>query len=236
MDLFEAIKTRRSAKKYLDKKVPDDLIGAVIEAGGMAPSSGDKQNWKFIVVKNPSTQEKISKHCNEQYWMNGAPVHIVVCSDDAYIQKFYGDRGKNMYSIQNCAAAVQNMLLMAHGLGLGACWVSEFNDVELANDLGLGSGARVQAVVTLGYTTKEMNKKILKPLKNIMFLESYGGSVKSLAPFLYDWSVIVSDHAKSVSNDLRDILKSELKGLSSEIDDNWKKISKKINAWYKRKY
>lgn len=236
MDLIEGIKTRRSVKKYLDRKVPDDMIGAIVEAGTLAPSSGNKQNWRFVVIKNPETQEQIAKHCNEQYWMTGAPVFVAVCSDDDTIERFYGARGKNLYSIQNCAAAMENMLLMAHALGLGACWVSEFDDVELSNDLGLSSGARAHAIMTLGYPTKEIQKKTQKPLKNVMFIESYGRGIKSFAPFFYDWSVIASDHAKEVSEDLKSILKSEFKQTSDEIEKKWNKISKKIFDSYRRKY
>ncbi|MFW5852787.1 MAG: nitroreductase family protein [Nanoarchaeota archaeon] len=236
MELIEGIRTRKSVKKYLDKPVPNDLIGAVVESGSMAPSSGNKQNWKFVVVKNPTTQDQIAKHCNEQYWMASAPVFIVVCSDDDTIVRFYGNRGKTVYSIQNCAAAMQNMLLAAHSLGLGSCWVSEFDEVELANDIGLSSGARVQAILTLGYPTKEVHKKTFRPLKNIMFLESYGGGIKSFAPFMYDWSSIAEEHAKDVSDDLKKVLKSEFKEFSTEIDKRWSKIFKKISAWFRRKY
>ncbi len=236
MDVLEGIKTRKSVKKYLDKKVPDDLIGAIIEAGGMAPSSGNKQNWKFIVVKSLAKREQIAKHCNEQYWMIDAPVFIAVCSDDQTLARYYGERAKKMYSIQNCAAAMENMLLASHAFGLGACWVSEFEDVELANDLGLTAGASVQAIMTLGYPTKEIRKKTLKPLKQIMYLESYGRGVKSFAPFMYDWSVIASDIADEVSSDMKKILTSEFKEISSDIEKKWKKVSKRISDLYRRKY
>ena len=236
MELIEGIRTRTSVKKYLDKSVPNDLIGAVIESGSLAPSSGNKQNWKFVVVKNSSKREQIAKHCNEQYWMIEAPVYIVVCSDDEVTERFFGERGKKLFSVQNCAAAMENMLLMANALGLGSCWVSEFDDVELANDIGLGSMASVQAVMTLGYPSKEITKKTLRPLRNIMYLESYGGGIKSFAPFFYDWSEIASDHAKEVSQDLKSIFESEFKSFSSEIDKKWNKIAKRIELWYRRKF
>jgi nitroreductase len=228
MDVIEAIQSRKSVKKYLDRPVPDQLLGGLVEAGSMAPSSGNKQNWKFIVVKNDDTREQIAKHCDEQYWMTKAPAHIVVCSDDAEIMKFYGERGMRMYSPLNCAAAVENMLLMAHSLGLGACWVSEFDDQELANDLGLSSGSRVQAVVTIGFPTKELRKKTLKPLKDIMYLESFGNKVKSFAPFVYDWSTVMKENVEAVKKDLTAVLGTELASASKNVKKKISLLSKKI--------
>lgn len=228
MDVQEAIQSRRSVKKYLDRPVPNDILGGLVEAGSLAPSSGNKQNWKFIVVTKADTRDQIAKHCDEQYWMTRAPAHIVICSNDAEISKFYGTRGVKMYSTMNCSAAAENILLMAHSLGLGGCWVSEFDDEELANDLGLSAGARVQAVITIGYPTKELRKKTLKPLKSIMFLESYGNTIRSVSPFVYDWSKIVAEHVEVVKNDLKTALGKEFSATSKTLKTKISKLSKII--------
>ncbi|MFW6230707.1 MAG: nitroreductase family protein [Nanoarchaeota archaeon] len=227
MDVREAIKTRRSVKKYLDKAVPDNIIGSIVEAGSLAPSAGNKQPWKFIVIKDPDTRENVARHCKEQYWMTKAPVHIAVVSDESMMEKFYGKRA-GFYSVQSCSAAAENMLIMAHGQGLGACWVSGFDDMELANDLGLPSGSRVQVVMTLGYPTKEIRRKTTRPLNEVLYLGSYGGKIATLAPFIYDWSTIVSDHVEVVKKDLEKVLSKEFSDYLKKTKTNISKLAKKI--------
>ncbi len=235
MDVHEAIKKRYSVRKYQDKEVPDDLIGAVIEAGMHAPSAGNKQNWRFVVVKNPEKKERIAKFANEQYWITAAPVLIVVCSDEDTNKRFFKERG-SFYSIQNCAAAIENMSLTAVALGLGTCWIGSFNDVEIAETIGAAGVAKVQAILTLGYPTKELHKKTLVNLDRVMYLENYGGKIKSLSRFFYDWSDIANTEIKEVTKDLKKVIVTELKQYAKDIEKHWKNLSKKMENRLRRKW
>lgn len=235
MDLFSAIKTRKSVRKYLDKKVPNDMIGAIIEAGTMAPSSGNKQNWKFIIVKDSNTKEEVAKHCKEQYWMTRAAAYIVVCSDDSLIEKFYGERGVNRYSVQNCAAAIQNMLLAANDLGLGACWIGAFDEEEVCNDLDISGGAKPQAIITIGFPTREIYQKKLKEFNSMVYLEKYGNTIKDISPFVYDWGNIVSGEIDKITNDLKPIIIKEFKDSANLINEKWSSVINKFKKRYLRR-
>ena len=128
-EVMECIFSRRSVREYDDKRVSALGITTIIAAGNYAPSAGDLRNRLFIIM---------SEH----------PLKICVCSTP---HKKYGVRGEKLYNIQNCAASVQNMLLAAHDLGLGACWVGAFLEEKVIKTFNLKKGVRPQAIITVGY-------------------------------------------------------------------------------------
>lgn len=182
MELNKAIKNRRSVRKYLSKDVPLKTILELVYAAHQAPSSGNLQNWDFIIVKDQKTKQKIAEACLDQTWMSEAPVHIVICSDRERIQSFY-EKHKNKYSIQNCALATQNLMLRAHSLKLGACFVSGFSKMSLKRHLEIPENSEPEAIITLGFPAeKPLTKR--SNLENHTFFETYGNrrADKSLWP------------------------------------------------------
>ena len=173
MDTDKCIKTRRSARVYLKKEVPFDLVAEVLDVARYSPSSGNLQNWKFVLVKEDKKRKEISEICKDQTFVSKAPVLIVVYAEIKRIKILYGVRGEALYSIQNCAAAMQNMILKAHELGLATCWVGDFDEKKLNNVLGVSGDVRPQAIITLGYASEHRptNKQ---PLKNFVFFEKWG--------------------------------------------------------------
>ena len=174
MEVFECIKTRRSVRKFLDVPVEWDKVGTVVDAGRCAPNAGNLQNWKFIIILEESTRKAIADACLQQHWMAKAPVHILVCSEPEKGKRFYGIRGERLYSVQNCAAAVENMLLAAHSVGLGACWVGAFDEDKLKSITGIPDYARPQAVVPLGYPGEKVPNPMQYQLENVVFIETWG--------------------------------------------------------------
>jgi len=181
MEALECIYTRRSVRKFLDKHVEWDLVGKILEAGRAAPSAGNLQNWKFIVVLEKETRNKIAEVCLQQFWMADAPVHIIICSEPVKGKRFYGIRGERLYSVQNCAAVAENMLLAANSLGLGACWVGAFDEDGLKTALGIIEEVRPQIILAIGYTDEKPLMPIRYKLENIVFLEKYGNKIKDVA-------------------------------------------------------
>ncbi|HDM45235.1 MAG TPA: nitroreductase family protein, partial [Candidatus Bathyarchaeota archaeon] len=123
MEVFEAIKGRRSVRAFLQKPVPDSLVKKVLESAIYAPSAGNIQPWEFIIVREQRTKERLAEAALGQYFIAEAPVVIVVCANQKLSGRGYGLRGSTLYCIQDTAAATQNILLSVHALGLGACWV-----------------------------------------------------------------------------------------------------------------
>lgn len=115
MDIMDAIHTRRSIRKYADTPVAEDEVRALLSAAMAAPSAGNQQPWQFVVVREPALLAAVSRIHPHVHMAAKAPVGILVCGDTR-VEKYPG------YWVIDCAAAVQNLLLAAHGLGLGAVW------------------------------------------------------------------------------------------------------------------
>lgn len=172
MDVFDCIFSRRSIRKFLNKEIKKEDIIKILEAGRHAPSSGNLQNWRFIVVKNEKIKNEIFKASLNQDVVKKANVLIIVCSDDNAIMP-YGMRGFKLYSIQNVAAAIENMLLAANALGIGSCWVGAFDEDKIKEILKIPENISVHAIICLGYPA-ENPKSVRLPIEKIAFSEFYG--------------------------------------------------------------
>lgn len=168
MDILETIKTRRSIRKYQNKEVKTETVEKLIEAAGWAPSAGNIQPWEFTIVKDQNIKQKLADAAYGQSFIEEAPIVIVVCADENRIAEGYGDRGKTLYCIQDTAAAIQNIHLTAHSLGLGTCWVGAFSEGEAREILHVPEGIRPVAMIPVGYPAESPQARHRRPLKDIV--------------------------------------------------------------------
>lgn len=115
METLEAIHTRRSVRKYTDREVPEELVTELLRAAMSAPSAVNAQPWIFIVIDDREILDEIPTFSPYAGMCREAPVAILVCGDTT-LEKAPG------YWVQDCSAAIQNILLAAHDAGLGAVW------------------------------------------------------------------------------------------------------------------
>lgn len=188
MDALECIKTRRSIRKYASTPVEFEKVGEILEAGKSAPSAGNIQDWKFVLITEDDTKKQVAEACLQQYWMETAPIHIVVCVQPEKSERFYGERGRKVYSIQNCAAAVENMLLAANAQNLGSCWVSAFNDDMLRTAVNIPGNIIPQAVVTIGYADEAPATPPKLTIENVVFIEKWGSRIRDMAAYMENYS------------------------------------------------
>lgn len=151
MDLLELMKSRCSIRTFIDKPVEDDKIALILEAARWAPTGGNRQPWRFIVVHDKKKQAEFDPRFH-QPWILDAPVVIVVMAAPFDTWNKY-DELDLMY-VQDVATAMQNMLLMTHSLGLGAVWVGTFSRKEVRKALNIPKEFLVQGLVSLGYYDK----------------------------------------------------------------------------------
>lgn len=190
MDVLEALKTRRSIRKYLDVPIEWEKVGAVLEAGRIAPSAGNTQEWNFIVVTDAEARQKIAELTVDGMWMANAPVHLIITTNPETINRYYGIRGERLYTIQDCAVAATYMMLAAHQLGLGTCWIGAFDENALRRVAGIPDSIRPQLILTLGYPDEKPDRSPRKILENIVFLNAYGNRIKDLGFVLWDYNVV----------------------------------------------
>ena len=188
MNVFECIRTRRSVRKYKDKPVPWDNVVEILQAGKYAPFAGNIFNAKFIVVKNEDKRRAIAEACVQQHWMQDAPIHIVVVGEPEKAERYYGTRGSRLYTIQGAAAAIENMLLTAHSLGLGACWVGAFDEEEIRRLCNMPEHVNVQGIVAIGYADETPEAPPKHRIEHIMFFEKWFGRIEGPKTGLGMWS------------------------------------------------
>lgn len=119
MELMEAIRTRRSIRKFEDRPVPEEMIRDILDAAMMAPSAGNAQPWQFVIVTDRSVLDSMQDMHPHIRMVTQARLGILICGDLG-LEKFKG------YWVQDCSAAMQNMLLAIHAKGLGAVWTGVY--------------------------------------------------------------------------------------------------------------
>jgi len=171
MNFDKILQGRRSIRKYKKKAIPWKKLAFILDAARYSPSAGNLQNWRFIVVDKEELKDEITSACLGQKWMNKAPIHIVVCSDNSTIDKFYKS---SKFPTQNCAVAIQNIMLKAHTFGIGSCWVGAFDERAIKRDLKIPGNVSVEAVITLGYSDQKLTMPRRLDLGTLLSFNEFG--------------------------------------------------------------
>lgn len=164
MNVHEAIRARRSIRDFLPAPVPEDTLNRVLEAARLAPSSSNRQEWRFIVVKEAERRRRLAEAANNQMWIADAPVIIAAVGTDPT-------------SIMTCglprhavdvSIAITHIMLAAVEEGLGTCWIGAFSQEKVRDILGVGPGRVVVTIMPLGYHQPVSGTTARKPLKQIV--------------------------------------------------------------------
>jgi nitroreductase len=167
MEFFEVVKKRRSIRRFQPREVEQEAVKKILEAAIEAPSAGNLQTWRFWVVLSEELKRRLAQAAYYQDFVAEAPVVIVVGADLERAFRGYGERGQNLYALQDTAAAVENILLAACALGLGSCWVGAFDEEAVSEALSLPSSLRPVAIVPIGYPASEGRKPPRRPLEEV---------------------------------------------------------------------
>lgn len=153
MEAMDAIMGRRSIRRYQDRPVDPDKIEVLLRAAMAAPSAGNEQPWRFVVVTDRGQLDLLSEATEYSRMLKGAPLAIVVCGDTTS-RKYPED-----YWIEDTSAAMENLLVAAHATGLGACWLGYHprQDRKMRGRaiLGLPEHVEVMGVASIGYPAEE---------------------------------------------------------------------------------
>ncbi|MEM4460571.1 MAG: nitroreductase family protein [Nanopusillaceae archaeon] len=196
MGLIDLIKQRRSIRNYENIDVPYEKIIELLEAAIWAPSSGNLQNWYFIIIKNRDKINKIAEFSDQEFIKKVSAI-IVVCSNDEIVEKIYGERGK-LYAIQNTAAAIQNILLLATEKNLGTCWIGAFDENKVKELLKIPKNISVHALITVGIPRENPKPPERKKLSEILFFEEWKNRI--YRPSLYPLIDTLNNLLKEIKN------------------------------------
>ena len=160
--------SRKSIRKFSDQPVTDEQIDTLLRAMIAAPSAGNMQPWRIFVVRDPEIKRHLAFGARNQHFIARAPVVFVICRVPAESGAGYGSRGQNLYSIQDTAAMTQNLLVGAHALGLGGCWVGAFYEDRIAKAVNCQKGVIPVAVVPIGYPRETRRKSGRRSMREVV--------------------------------------------------------------------
>ena len=147
MDVYKAIATRKSVRAFEDRDVPENVLLRLLEAARLAPSASNRQEWRFVVVRDPANRKRLAKAANAQKFIGGAPVILVCCAEtDGHVMAC----GQLCYPI-DVAIAIDHLTLCAVAEGLGTCWIGAFDEDEVKKILGIPPQIRVVELLPIGY-------------------------------------------------------------------------------------
>ncbi len=147
MDVYQAIKLRKSVRKYLDKPVPEEIVRKVLEAGRLAPSAKNFQEWRFVVVRDRKTREALWRESSQQEFVKEAPVVIACCAEtDRRVMKC-----GHLAFLVDVPIAIDHITLAAAAEGLGTCWIGSFDPAGARTVLGIPENVEVVELLALGY-------------------------------------------------------------------------------------
>lgn len=199
-NLHDAIRQRRSVRKYLPKEVPRGLVLEVLEAAGWAPSAHNSQPWRFIIIENPEVKERLSKDLADAWAADlvkdglnidpklrsereerfaKAPALILACLTMEGLRKF-PDAPRQGFerdlAVESLGAGLQNLLLAAHAAGLGACWfcAPAFAKETVRKVLAIPGEVEPSALIILGYPAETPQVPPRKTLATYCFSDVWG--------------------------------------------------------------
>lgn len=168
MDVFEAIKNRRSIRKYTSKKIENEKLNKILESARLAPSANNSQEWKFIAVTDKSKIKEIARTSGQDF-IAAAPAVIVGCAEENKKVMFCG---QNAYTI-NLSIAFSFMILEAEELGIGSCWIGHFNESKVKEILDIPDSVKVVALAPFGYPDETPDQRPRKDFKDVVSFEKY---------------------------------------------------------------
>jgi nitroreductase len=169
--ILDIIKRRRSIRRFDGRKIPDEHVEQILEAGRWAPSGANAQPWRFIVVTKRETLKAIAERCYYKVFksrhVGEAGAAVVICADP--------EAGSLTYPL-DAAIAGTNMTLMATALHIGSCWIGAFEDDALRSILGIPEKLKIIALIAFGYEIGKASVPPRLPLSSLVHYETYNSS------------------------------------------------------------
>jgi nitroreductase len=174
MDFWQVIENRYSVRRFdPDLDVTPEAVERLLSAAISAPSAGNRQPWHFYVVRDDNVRRGLAAAAYDQDFISQAPVAIVVCADPEQSAARYKQRGRELYCLQDTAAAVEHILLAAVALGFGGCWVGAFDEGHAAKALGLPRQHRPVAILPIGKPASKPARRT--PRQDLDMVATYVG-------------------------------------------------------------
>ena len=169
MDVMAAIRGRRSIRQYQNRGIEEEVLTEVLEAARLAPSANNRQEWRFVVVKDKALIERLAVAANGQSFLTTAPVIIagVALQPDRVMRC-----GVPTYAV-DLAIALTQITMAATAHGLGTCWIGSFNQEEVKRILQIPATCKVVQLMPLGYPAENPTARPRKPQTEVVSYDHF---------------------------------------------------------------
>ncbi len=168
MEFMDVVHKRRSIRRYKPDPIPEEKLRAVLEAARLAPSWGNRQCWKYIIV----TDENLKKKITMRDWAAQAPIVIVGCADPSKS----GNKFEQTYYMLDMGISMEHLMLAAAEQGLGTCWIGgQYEESVIKQTLGIPQEFRVVALTPLGFPDEAPEPRTRKSLDEISSRNKWQG-------------------------------------------------------------
>ena len=164
MEVREAIVKRRSHRKYQQRPIPEEVLSSLLDAVRLAPSGGNRQPWRFIVVTDAELRQQLVAACHNQQFIAEAPVVIIACAVPGT-----SERG----ACVNLSIALDHLTLAAVEAGLGTCWIGAFSEPDVRSLLQIPEDVRVVMVMPVGYPADDPAPRPRKNKEEVFCFNSW---------------------------------------------------------------
>jgi len=169
MDIYQAIRTRKSVRSYREQPVEQEKLDRILEAARLAPSASNRQEWRFVVVREPEKRELLAAAARQPF-VGEAPVLMVCCAETDHHRMRCGHE----CFLVDVSIAIDHATLAAVAEGLGTCWIGAFDAGEVRRILSIPSGIEVVGLLPLGYPADPAPvQKSRRPVSDIVRYDSW---------------------------------------------------------------
>ncbi len=172
-DLISFLKIRKSIRKFTGDPVSEEQIQEILQAAITAPSAGNKQPWRIVIVRDKEQIRRLADAAYGQAVVANSDVVFGVCAVPEESADKYGERGRNLYCIQDTAALTYAILLSTYFMGLGGCWVGAFDDDAVVKVLNLPSMMKPVSLVPVGVPALDPSPRPRRSLSQITVEDSF---------------------------------------------------------------
>ena len=150
METIRTINERRSIRKFKNIDIAENILGILLNAAQAAPSAGNVQGRDYIIITDQEIKQQLVEASYNQKFINQAPIIIVFVANIERSSNIYGGRGI-LYAIQDATVSGMNVMLVAHDLGIGTCWIGAFDEDFVKEILGIPKNLKPIAIIPVGY-------------------------------------------------------------------------------------
>lgn len=168
MDFFELISERHSVRSYDGRIVEKDKIQAILNSANQAPSAGNLQGYEIFVLSQKKQLDKLVNASYGQEFLGHVPVVLVFCANPSRSAERYGERGKNLYSIQDATIACTFSMMAATALGLSTVWVGAFDETEVKKIAGIPKSLQPVVLLPVGYSNDTYQIRTRRSLEDLV--------------------------------------------------------------------